>query len=574
MKIKEIIKFLKKYIKQEKKLFILAFSMVTINALLGMTYGYFVGLGTEYVTVANFKLAVIILSIYMAIALIDTIFFERLGRKYMGIFFNNIMEKISLDVFKKVANLPAVAFEEKTSGELINRVTKDSATISEALRNLMNTVLSLFTAVVIFIFIFINSWIIALEIVIYSIVAYTISKKYLPLIRKNQKDITKESDQSVLEVNETVRGIREIKALGIKDRVIKSVGLIVNKVYKKQNDQHVLEVTYNSMVYIFSTILEAGVFITAAILIYFGDVSFAFFVALTYYIYRFMYTTESIMNLSTTYQKMVVAIERISEISDNKLYEDEKFGLINKTDIKGDIYLNNVSFKYANESKYVFEDLNLKIEKNKITALVGKSGQGKTSIFNLLLRYFDVSSGEILIDDINIIDFDETSFRKNIAIIRQDPFLFNKTISENLKMIDKNITDKKIIEACKKAQIDEYISSLPNGYETLIGEGGVNLSGGQKQRLAIARALLKESKIILFDEATSALDNENQEKIKQIITDLSKNHTIIVVAHRLTTIENADIIHVVDQGKIASSGTHKELLKISDTYKNLYQEEK
>ncbi len=573
MKIKEVVNFLKKYIKTEKKLFILAMFMITINATLGIFYGFIVGLGTEYVTTESYKIALYTFGIYMIIALIDTVIFERLGRRYIGVFYNKIMEKVSFDVFKKVANLPAKAFEEKTSGELINRVTSDSSIISEALKGLINTFISLLTALAIFIFILFNSWIIALEIVIYSLVTYFVIKKYMPIIKKQQKEITVEKDNTVLEVNETVRGIREIKALGIKDKIIVSIGNIVKLVYKKTNDQHILETNYNSIIYSFSTILEAGVFMTAIILLMLEMVTFAFFISLTYYIYRFMYTTEALMNISSTYQKMVVAIERISEISENKLYKDEKFGNISNTNIKGNIKFDNVSFKYSNEEKNIFDKLNLEIEENKITAIVGKSGQGKSSLFNLLLRYFDVTEGKILIDDISINDFDETSFRKNIAIIRQDPFLFNKTILENFKILDKNITLEDVRKVCKKSQIDEYIMSLPKNYDTVIGEGGINLSGGQKQRVAIARALLKNSKIILFDEATSALDNSNQEKIKEVINSLAKDHTIIVVAHRLTTIENADIIHVVDKGKIVDSGKHKQLVKSSKIYKKLYSEE-
>ena len=173
-------------------------------------------------------------------------------------------------------------------------------------------------------------------------------------------------------------------------------------------------------------------------------------------------------------------------------------------------------------------------------------------------------------DDIPIEDFTEDSLRENIAIIRQEPFIFNKTILENLKIIDPYMSLKKIRNACKLAEIDEYIMSLPNKYDTMIGEGGINLSGGQKQRLAIARALLKNSKIILFDEATSALDNDNQSKIKQAIDNLVKDHTIIIVAHRLSTIIDADVIYLIDGGKVIASGTHKQLLKKSMIYKNLY----
>ena len=295
--------------------------------------------------------------------------------------------------------------------------------------------------------------------------------------------------------------------------------------------------------------------------------------AMTYYVYRFTFLVEWVMNLSSSVQKMRVAIERVDEILGNRLYKDEVFGDLHKTDIVGNIEFKNVTFAYSKEEGNVLENFNLYLPSNKKIAIVGKSGQGKSTIFNLLLRYFKPNQGVILIDDYPIEDFDEDAFHQNIAIIRQDPFIFNKTILENFHILDPYLSLRKIRNACKIAEIDDYIMSLPDKYDTKIGEGGVNLSGGQKQRLAIARALLKDSRIILFDEATSALDNENQSKIKQAIDNLVKDHTIIIVAHRLSTIIDADIIYLIDNGKVVASGTHKELLKNNEIYKTLYNNE-
>lgn len=570
MKFKEMIRFFKKYCGGQKKLFIKSFVFLFTTSMTGTLYGYLIGLAIDKARISSFGLAVAVLLLIYIINFVDSLIFDRYGRIYMERCANNIMEKIGCAVYEKVGLLPARAFEEKSSGEFINRITSDSSTIADSFRQILRITISLLTCAIVFIYICFNSWIVALEVIIYLVLFYIISHKYLPSIKEKQKEINKEKDRAVAEVSESVRGIREIRALGIRKSMNDNFKNIVRNIYFKINKQMITERNYNAWIYILNCTLEFIIFTTCILLIINKAGSFAFFMAMTYYVYRFMNTIELMMNLSTSVQKMKVSIERLSEILDNKLYKDEKFGIVSKTDILGNIEFKNITFKYPNEKKEIFEEFNLTIPTGKKVAIVGKSGHGKTTIFNLLLRYFDSDAGVILVDDIPIEDFTEDSLRENIAIIRQEPFIFNKTILENLKIIDPYMSLKKIRNACKLAEIDEYIMSLPNKYDTMIGEGGINLSGGQKQRLAIARALLKNSKIILFDEATSALDNENQSKIKQAIDNLVKDHTIIIVAHRLSTIIDADVIYLIDGGKVVASGTHKQLLKKSMIYKNLY----
>lgn len=570
MKFKEMIRFFKKYCGGEKKLFIKSFVFLFTTSMTGTLYGYLIGLAIDKARISSFGLAVAVLLLIYIINFVDSLIFDRYGRIYMEKCANNIMEKIGCAVYEKVGLLPARAFEEKSSGEFINRITNDSSTIADSFRQILRITISLLTCAIVFVYICFNSWIVALEVIIYLVLFYIISHKYLPSIKEKQKEINKEKDRAVAEVSESVRGIREIRALGIRKSMNDNFKNIVRNIYFKINKQMITERNYNAWIYILNCTLEFVIFTTCIVLIINKTGSFAFFMAMTYYVYRFMNTIELMMNLSTSIQKMKVSIERLSEILDNKLYKDEKFGIVSKTDILGNIEFKNITFKYPNEEKEIFEEFNLTIPTGKKVAIVGKSGQGKTTIFNLLLRYFDSDAGVILVDDIPIEDFTEDSLRENIAIIRQEPFIFNKTILENLKIIDPYMSLKKIRNACKLAEIDEYIMSLPNKYDTMIGEGGINLSGGQKQRLAIARALLKNSKIILFDEATSALDNDNQSKIKQAIDNLVKDHTIIIVAHRLSTIIDADVIYLIDGGKVVASGTHKQLLKKSPIYKNLY----
>lgn len=573
MKLKEIISFFKKYCGKDKKLFILAFIFLFITALSGTLYGYLIGLVIDMTRINSYTSAILILFLIFFMDILDNFIFDKYGRIYLEKCANNVMERIGYAVYEKVGMLPARAFEEKSSGEFINRITNDSSTIADSLRQVLRILISLFTSIIVFIYICFNSWIVALEVIIYLILFYFISHKYLPSIKEKQKEINKEKDKAVAEVSESIRGIREIRALGIRKSMNMNFKNIIRNIFWKTNKQMITEKNYNAWIYSLNGVLEFIIFTTCILLIINNQGSFAFFMAMTYYIYRFMNTIELMMNLSTSVQKMNASIERLSEILDNKLYQDEQFGIVSKTDITGNIEFKNVTFKYPNEKREIFHEFNLSISTNKKVAIVGKSGQGKTSIFNLLLKYFEVDAGVILIDDIPLDDFTEDALRQNIAIIRQEPFIFNKTVLENLKIIDPYMSLKKIRNACKLAEIDEYIMSLPNKYDTMIGEGGINLSGGQKQRLAIARALLKNSKIILLDEATSALDNENQAKIKKAIDNLVETHTIVMVAHRLSTIIDADIIYLIDGGKIVASGTHEELLKKNKIYKDLYKNE-
>ena len=263
--------------------------------------------------------------------------------------------------------------------------------------------------------------------------------------------------------------------------------------------------------------------------------------------------------------------ERIKEIIDDDKFKKEKFGAKHLNKVKGNFEFKNVSFGY--NEKLILKDLSFKIKENETVAFVGKSGAGKTTIFNLLCKMYNIKEGTITIDGINIDDLDKDSIRGNITIISQNPYIFNMSIKDNLRLVKKDLTDKEMIKACEIACLDEFINELPEKYDTIIGEGGVNLSGGQKQRLAIARALVQKTEIILFDEATSALDNITQEKITNALNNMKNEYTILIIAHRLSTIQNADRILYIEDGKIQKEGTHKYLLKKCKEYKELYETE-
>lgn len=559
-------------VKKEKFKIIVASILIFLCGLCEIFTGYLNGAALDEITKLNVVNSLIYLGIYFCIGIIANSLLSVKASVMFQKIENVIIRKLSFFTYKKSLDLPAYAYEKTSSGEIINRITNDTDVISSSFEQLVYIFSSLVGSIIILIYIFFNSWIIGVEIIIFIIILFFIIRKYNPLLKNYHKEIREENDKFTSMVTESIRGVREIKTLGIKNNVIKDVKEIIKSIYNKEIDETNIWEKFTMLTRILKTSLEVLVFSSCVILVYYKQVSLTFFVAMTYYIYRYMYLIENINGLTQTYQKVIVSLSRVNDILGNRLYEDEKFGNKILKKVKGVIEFKNVSFSYPNED-IILNNFNLKLEPNKKIAIVGKSGQGKTTLFNLLTRVFDANSGEILIDGINIKDLTEESLRKNISIIRQEPFIFNRSIKDNFKLINSKISLSKIKQYSKIAYLDDYIESLPNKYDTIMGEGGVNLSGGQKQRLSIARALAKESKIVLFDEATSALDNNSQEYIKKAIDNLIKDHTVVIIAHRLSTIIDSDIIYVVNDGKIVASGKHNELLSSNKIYRNLYENE-
>ncbi len=474
------------------------------------------------------------------------------------------------DLYRKISDMPAVAFEQMGVGEFINRMTTDPDRVMDLLSRLMKMACRAIVIIVVLVIAFKSSVILGIEIIVFSIIMGFVSYKYFPKIKKTQEEIKKESDLQVKTATENLTGIREIKALGIKKNIEDRLFLNIDRLFTNQRKMKKYEIGYyysNNFIYF---VLQAMILATSGYLVVTNKLTYALFIVIESYIWRIDELVESLSDFGIYYNKVSVSLNRIDEIVNNRLYNDEAFGNKKLVNSKGVVKFNNVYFKYSDNEDYTLKGLNMTIEPHKKIAIIGRSGNGKSTIFNLLLRYFDASKGTITIDGVNIKDLTEESLRSNISIIRQTPFLFNLSIMDNFRLVKKNVTLEEVREVCKKAYIDDYIMSLPNNYETIIGEGGVNLSGGQKQRIAIARTLLINTKIILFDEATSALDNESQEYIKQTIDNLILDHTVIVVAHRLSTIVDSDIIHVINDGVLEASGTHKELMNSSDTYRMLY----
>ena len=566
-------KLLWHYLKHDKLRIFLYIFCVLLAHIPALISAYFWGKSLEYLVANNFEK----FSFYLILLSSTYIFCYTLlqipSKKIYNYLTVKFIKNVSRDLYVKIDNLPTIAYEDIGVGEFINRLYDDTERIMSLLAGLINLVCRAIVVVFVFVLAFSISYIIGIEIVVFSIVMGVISYKFFPKIKNTQKEIKKGTDAYIKQATENVTGIREIKALGIKKNTEKSMFARLNKLFKESMRIKNYEVAYYSLNNLIYFVLQFIILLSCGYLLIEGKLEYSMFIMMETYIWRIDQVVESISDFGVNYNKIVVSLGRIDEIVNNKLYEDEKFGNEVLKNTKGVIEFKDVYFKYRKEEKYTLKDFNLKLEPHKKIAIVGRSGNGKSTIFNLLLRYFDATKGTIFVDGIDIKELTEKSLRDNISIIRQAPFLFNLSIMDNFRLVKSNVTKEEVRKYCKEAYIDDYIMSLPKGYNTIIGEGGINLSGGQKQRLAIARTLLLNTKIILFDEATSALDNESQDYIKRTIDNLVEDHTVIIVAHRLSTIMDADIIYVVDKGAVVGEGTHNELLKENEIYKKLYLNE-
>ena len=561
-----------KLIGEDKGKLILASIIIFLSGIAEIFTGYLNGAAVEAITKLDINAALLFLLTYFGIEITFDGIFVHTANSMLYKIESSLTRKLGFNAYKKALNLPSVAYEKYSSGEIINRITNDADTLSFAFGRLLNMVSSIIASLIIIVYVFFNSWIIGTYIIFLVGILFIVIGIFNPKMKKIHKERKAEQDKFTSLTTESIRGIREIKTLGVKNSLINNMRDIIKVIFNKSSEEIDTQMKFNIITRFIKSILEVGTFILCVILMYNKMITLTFFIAMTYYVYRYMWLIENLNDFTQTYQKTIVSIGRVNDLLLNRLYEDESFGNRELSKVKGLIEFKNVTFAYPDEGN-ILKGFNIRLEPNKKIAVVGRSGQGKSTLFNLITKIFNPNSGEILLDGININDIAEDDLRKNISVIRQEPFVFNRTIRENFELINKDITVDEIRKYTKMAYLDDYIMSLPKQYDTVLGEGGVNLSGGQKQRLSIARALSKNSRVLLFDEATSALDNQSQNYIKDAINELVKNHTVIIIAHRLSTIIDADIIYVVDNGKVVASGNHTKLLKTNKIYKNLYTKE-
>ena len=494
-------------------------------------------------------------------------------RKNTQIFRRGTVRNMQMSLGRETLKLTQSTLDSNSSGVFIQRLTNDTDNMAGMFTTGMGKLTGFLSNI--------GAFIAILAIDYHMFIYYLLAALILTILHyiKNEqvgkKDIEyrSQSDKVAGLTGELVRGARDIKMLYAKNSFMK----VLDKNVKIQSDKNFemrnTDMGFNLIIDLLKDFFE---FITIVLLIYLvtnNIITVA--IALSLYSYRPIVLTDLMGTVSSLLEECKsfnISCNRVFNIINNKEYKKEKFGNTHIDNIKGNFEFKNVSFSYNNTNN-VLNKLNIKINENKTYGIVGKSGEGKTTIFNLLCKLYDIKEGKILLDGIDINELDEESIRGNITIISQNPYIFNLSIKDNFRLVKNNVSDKEIKEACHLACLDDFINNLPLGYDTIVGEGGVNLSGGQRQRLAIARALIQKTKIILFDEATSALDNETQNKIQEAINNLKDDYTIVIIAHRLSTIMNCDNIFFMQNGKITNEGTHDELLKECSSYKELYEYE-
>lgn len=479
-----------------------------------------------------------------------------------------ILHNIRKDIIEIFMKLRLSNFKKFDSGIFLERLKNDPQIISGVINTSQKHLVQCFAKLGALFYVFYISWILGI-IYLIGIMIVTILDNNIQEVSKIKNKISKIANENLSSfLIETVRGIADIKLLSLNifsDMIVRFNHSDNLSIDKDLYDSRTYRLK-NMILFIVSILaLMIGVHLTGP------HLNATNLIACFIYSTRILSLMENFSSLRSSLKEYELAVERIIEFETDDIYPKDVFGKKHLSHIKGDIKFENITFSYDDSDKNkILDKFNLNIKHKTTVALIGHSGSGKSTILNLITKSYLPESGVITIDDVDIRDLDEATFKDAISIVSQAPYIFNMSIKDNLLLVNPDASLEEIDTVCKQACLYDYINSLPDKYDTVIGEGGVNLSGGQKQRLAIARALLKNSPILLFDEATSALDNQTQSEIKATLDNLKNEYTIIIVAHRLSSIQDCDTIHVIEDGKVISSGTHKELLESSETYRNLY----
>lgn len=485
---------------------------------------------------------------------------------------NYVKRDVKLHIIKDSFNINIGEYEKLGNGAFITRLTNDLNALATSFKSISETIVAFMSRIGFIVFVFvINVWL-GLFLLGFIIIRYLVYMIRLHYFAKLKPGVLKRYEYINSIIGESIRGINDIKTLGLGSNIINRVAVLQNDFNKADNKEWYVGSVLAHTAGLVSVICNLLFIALCIYLIGLNSLDLTIFYSVYVYKNNVMDFAVQLGTLQDQFKEMEVNAHRVFQLADDNVYIHDKFGNVELPVFHGNIEFKNVSFEYE-EGVKILDDVSFKIESNTHIAFVGESGCGKSTIVALICKLYDPTSGTILFDDTNSRALAQ-EFGKNVAMINQNPYLFDLTIRENMHLVKNDATDEEIYEALKLANAYDFVTKLPKGLDSFLGEGGTRLSGGQKQRICIARALLKHSKVLIFDESTSALDNISQEKVMESVEELKKDTTIITIAHRLSTIEDCDVIYFIDKGKIVDFGTHKELLKKNKKYSSLYNKQK
>jgi len=564
------------YYKPYKKVFFADMFFALIAALISLVYPLFLryitnDLLVRYEFSEAFQTILKLLGLMVFLVLIELICNYYIT--YKGHMMGAQMERdMRNEIFEHLQKLSFRFYDNQKTGQLMSRITTDLFDITELCHHgPEDIVISIIKFVGAFI-ILINVNI-PLTIIVFAFIpvmfafAFYMKNRMNRAFRRNRERIADINAQ----IEDNLSGIRVVKSFANEKTEMKKFQVGNERFVESKDNSYKQMAFYHSGLGLFISLINVAVIAGGGLLITKSMIGLGDLITFLLYINNLIEPVRKLINFTEQFQNGITGFDRFMEIIDTEPDIVDKKGAITLENVKGNIEFSQVSFQYDEAKEQVFNHINLSVAAGEYVALVGSSGVGKTTLCSLIPRFYEVTSGSITIDGTDIRDVTLKSLRKNIGIVQQDVYLFTGTVKENIRYGNLNASDEEIIEAAKNANAHEFIMSLPDGYDTYIGQRGVKLSGGQKQRLSIARVFLKNPPILIFDEATSALDNESEKVVQESLEKLAKNRTTFVIAHRLSTIKNAETILVLTDNGITERGTHEELMEQNGTYAGLYR---